>query len=255
MIKLLKSRLEKQRFIQQSAIEFTGITFLTEGFTGSTINLSKELRLNGHPIAIMDSMNQNNGVLYNYFSSKHIPSKKLVKKYVFSRISRLPDSQINISQCEKKYSSQYNKDSLSDYMLNHRRPKTLMDLNWEDNDWVRPASYLIQKYPILEKLIFGYSLVKNQIAEYASLNANVPEYKSYDVIRATAYSQNERIGTIVTGLPGHSPDIWYARNLFEESFQSSNSTVASNWIALTSFGGTKNMSDILKIKRYLQYKA
>ncbi len=163
MIGFFKERSKRKRFIEQSVFEVVGIAFLVDGYSGIKITLSKELRLNGHPIAIMDGTYNSKGSLYNHHSMGYLSVKKLISEYVFHTLSEIPKSPSDMVSCEKKFVINKRSEEVG---LGNRRAMTLVDVNWEEGDWARPNEMQFTKYPELEKLVFNYK-VTDALSELA----------------------------------------------------------------------------------------
>jgi len=252
MLNYFRNRSRRLKFIEQSKVETVGIAYLTEGFSGTRINLTKELRLNGHPIGLILGHKFETGRLYNQHGFKYLDSKKLIKRYVFS-LSDVPESLDQMPAYERQPYCRFEKGSLMELRDNNRRALRVIDLEWEDDDWSWPGAMLVEKYPKLLQLIFDVTLVSELSGELGIVNDSIPSGQAFSVCRATAVSANEKIGTISKGLFVLIKGKWVARNEFEQSAELSTREMAVNWVAITSLGGVNNTRNLLEKKQYLEY--
>lgn len=242
MLAWIRRKARERAFRAASTVEERGVAFLTEGHTGTHINLRYELWLNEHPIALLQHYKGERGQLYNDWEPKFFDSAHLVNRYLSRMLTEIPNSTSDMPRAERAHAiTRYEPGTYDDYFLNHRRPGRLVFVEWDAGDWVQPATLNMEKYPVLERLALEYKFRDDLAGELGVIRQSMPSYQSFSVVRANAYTPADRIGSVYAHPFDHGK--WTGKNLFKQRALFEDRDSAGRWVAISSFGGWKNTRD------------
>lgn len=242
MLAWIQRKGRERSFLKASTVEERGIAYLTEGYTGTQINLRYELWLNGWPIAQLHRHRGERGQLYNDYEPRFFEPKRLVQRYLSRMLIEIPETTSAMPRAERAHAiAQYKPGTYDDYLLNNRRPASLVLVEWEAGDWTRPPSLNLEKYPIIEQIVLDVRFADDLAGELAVIRNSIPTYQSFSVLRANAYAPADRIGS-VHALPVDRGR-WTAKNRFNQLALFEDKYSAGRWVAISSLGGWKNTKD------------